>query len=329
MFSGQPLCSVPEMRSRLLRARSPVLIDGQVHEAASPAGAAAAITAMSRVLDHAPEVVEEVLACDTRLTRRWSHGELHDSLPALNSHVILTYYGSASREIVWQTDGRRVGSRTRAGTITLIPQDQDGRWDIGGSLEVSHVYLPDARLQTAAEQLAGGRKVELLGRVAFEDPAAARILEMLSHEAGLAQPSSRLFVEQAVDLLCTQLVRGHSSHGAITIEPPRRGLADWQVRKVTAYMRDHIDEEVGLDELAALVSLSRFHFATAFKLATGRTPHDWLVGERIDRAQALLRQPDLPVTEIALSVGYQTPSSFAAAFRKAMGLTPSEYRRRL
>ncbi len=292
-------------------------------------GTRQAIAVMGRVLDHAPVVVEEVLACDTRLTRRWAHGELHDNLPPLDTHVILTFYGKASRDIAWRTEGGRVASRTKSGAITLIPLGQDGRWDIDGDLEVSHVYLPDTRLQAAAEQLARGQRVELMGRVAFEDPTAARLLEMLSHEAGLQGQSSRLFVEQAVDLLCTQLVRGHSTFGALTIDTPRRGLADWQVRKVTAYIREHLEEEIGLDELADLVSLSRFHFGTAFRLATGRTPHEWLVAERMDKAQGLLRDPMLPVTEVALSVGYQTPSSFAAAFRKAVGMTPRDYRRRL
>lgn len=297
--------------------------------APAPADAPQAIVAMAQVLDQAPLVAEQVLACDTRLTRRWSHGQLHDSLPPLDTHVVMTYYGSASRDIVWRGEGQRVASRTRAGTFTLIPHAQDGRWDIDGPLEVSHVYLPDARLQAAADQLAPGKKIELIGRLAFEDCAAARLLEMLSQQAELSDPASRLFVEQAVDLLCTQLIRGHSSYGALTIEPPRRGLADWQVRKVTAYMRDHLDEEVGLDELAGLLSLSRFHFATAFRLATGKTPHEWLVGERIGRARLMLENPDVPVTEIALAVGYQTPSSFAAAFRKLVGVTPTDFRRRL
>ena len=94
-------------------------------------------------------------------------------------------------------------------------------------------------------------------------------------------------------------------------------------------MREHLEEPVALDELAALVSLSRFHFATAFRLATGRSPHQWLVDERIGRARALLPHSGIPVTEVALSVGYQTPSSFAAAFRKSTGATPSEFRRAL
>lgn len=280
------------------------------------------------MLDRPPELAGEDLKGATRLTTRWSHGALHDALPGLSSHVVMTYYGQA-RDITWRSEGRRFSSRTRSGTITLIPEGHDGHWDIDGSIEVSHVYLPDQRLQAAAEQLAGGKRVELVGRVGFDDPSAARILELLSREAAARDPSSRLFVEQAVDLLCMQLVRAHSSFAALEPAPPKGGLADWQVKRVTGYMREHLEEEIGLDELAAIAGLSRFHFCTAFRKATGHTPHQWLMRERVSHARDLLAMPEIPVTEIALCVGYQTPSAFSAAFRKVTGATPSEYRRQL
>ncbi|EQB30376.1 AraC family transcriptional regulator [Sphingobium ummariense] len=286
-----------------------------------------AVNSIGRILDKPPELAGDPLQGETRLTNRWGHGALHDTLPGLSTHVVMTYYG-ADHDIVWRSAGKRIASRTRGGTITLIPEGHDGRWDINGPIEVSHVYLPDQRLQACAEQLAGQR-VELLGRVGFDDPSAARIMELLSREAASPDPASRLFIEQAIDLLCVQLVRSHSSFGALSVPQPRGGLADWQVRRVTDYMRARLDEEIGLEELAGLVHLSRFHFCTAFRKATGCTPHIWLVNQRIARARELLVMVELPVTEIALAVGYQTPSSFSAAFRKVTGVTPSEFRRRL
>ena len=165
--------------------------------------------------------------------------------------------------------------------------------------------------------------------MAFDDPVGARVMELLGRDAAATNdPAGRLFVEQATDLLVTQLVRGHSSFGTIAL-PPRRGLAEWQVRKVASCMREHLDEPIGLEVLADLVGLSRFHFCTAFRQETGSTPHNWLVKLRMDRARQLLARAELPVTEVALAVGYETPSAFTASFRKVTGVTPSEFRRRL
>lgn len=282
---------------------------------------------MSQILDCPPAVTEANLRADTALTQRWRHGPLHDYLRPLNSHVIMTYYSEA-QNILLKSDSKRVVSTTRPGTLTVIPSGSDGRWDIAGEIEVSHVYLPEERLRQCVEAMTGGKNFELLGRVGFDDPSAARILELLSREASNPDPSSTLFIEQAIDLLCMQLVRGHSSLNSLPEPEATRGLAEWQVKKVTQYMREHLADEIGLDELAGLIQLSRFYFCTAFRLATGQTPHDWLRAERIARARKLLADPLLSITDIGLSVGYGTPSSFAAAFRKLVGLTPSQFRLR-
>ena len=110
---------------------------------------------------------------------------------------------------------------------------------------------------------------------------------------------------------------------------PRNGLADWQVKRVSAYMRENLARDIRLQELADLLNLSRFHFCTAFRAATGCTPHQWLTNQRLSYAKQLLKDGTLRITDIALVVGYETPSAFSATFRKVIGVSPSEYRRRL
>ena len=284
---------------------------------------------MSRILDRPPIALSESLSGDTRLTGRWTHGALHDKLPEMPAHVIIAHHNEGTEITLRSGDGLRASAQTRPGTIVIIPAGHDGRWDINGVVDVSHVYLTEKRLSKSAEMLTGGRPVELLDRLCFDDPRMTHILTLLSDEQTAGAPSARLFLEQAIALMSTQLVRGHASFGAQPDPVTKRRLADWQVRRVTTYMRSMLKQEIGLDELAALVNLSRFHFCTAFRLATGRTPHQWLTNLRIARAKEMLTDPLLPVTEIGLCVGYQTPSSFAASFRKLVGATPSEFRRQL
>lgn len=294
---------------------------------ASPAAERASARAeMEHILDTPPVLAERDLRGGTRLTRPWTHGALHATLPGLDTHVIMTYYGTA-QPATWRQGNKRVESRTRRGSITLIPEGEDGRWDVEGPIEVSHVYLPDWRLQSAAETMAVSHHVELVGRNCFDDPTSAQIMAILGQEAMAADSGASLFVEQAVDLLCTQLIRSHSSFGAAQAIAPRRGLTDRQVRRVSDYMLGNLDRAIGLDELAGLVDLSRFHFTTSFRLATGMTPHEWLTSLRMNRARDLLARTDLPIIAIALEVGYETPSAFSASFRKAAKMTPSAYRR--
>jgi AraC-like DNA-binding protein len=94
-------------------------------------------------------------------------------------------------------------------------------------------------------------------------------------------------------------------------------------------MRDNLARDVALDDLAGLVGLNRYYFCHAFRCATGYTPHQWLTKLRMDLARQLLAEPPLRIIDVALAVGYQTPSAFAARFRKAIGVTPTEFRRKL
>jgi AraC family transcriptional regulator len=281
---------------------------------------------MARILDVPPVVEPYVLRGDTRLTRQWVHGGLHDYMRGMSGHVVVGCF-HGEREISWRVERKRFASRTQRRAFTLIPEGHDGRWDIEGKVVVSHAYLTQRHLQACADEMAGGRKVELQVRVAFEDPAVAGLLDILSHEAANDSAASRLFVEHAIDLLCLRLIRGHSSIEAMPLSERRRGLADWQVRRVTAYMRGNLARHVGLDELAAVVGLSRFHFCTAFRQATGVTPHRWLTMQRMERARDLLRDRALSVTDVAFAVGYETPSAFAAIFRRSVGTTPTAFRR--
>jgi len=99
------------------------------------------------------------------------------------------------------------------------------------------------------------------------------------------------------------------------------------VRRINDYMIANLDRAISLDELAGLVELSRFHFATSFRLATGMTPHEWLTSLRMNRARDLLAHTELPIIAIALEVGFETPSAFSVSFRKSAKMTPSAYRR--
>jgi len=111
--------------------------------------------------------------------------------------------------------------------------------------------------------------------------------------------------------------------------PARGGLAVWQQRKVAAYIEEHIAELIPLATLAQLLHLSSYHFCRAFKRSFGIPPHRYHINLRIERAKALLADPEQSVTNVAIALGFSETGSFSTAFRQATGISPSEYRRTL
>jgi AraC family transcriptional regulator len=94
-----------------------------------------------------------------------------------------------------------------------------------------------------------------------------------------------------------------------------------------SYIEEHLASDIGLDELAALVGLTRFHFSRAFKATYGTPPYQYLNQRRIEKARRLLVATKLPVAGIAAACGFNGASQFGRAFRSAVGATPLAYRR--
>lgn len=96
--------------------------------------------------------------------------------------------------------------------------------------------------------------------------------------------------------------------------------------------RDHLDrhfaENLNLDALAAVAGVSKYHFVRTFQAAYGETPIRYLTRRRIERAQDLLRNANLTVTEICMLVGFASLGSFSSRFTALVGESPTAYRAR-
>jgi len=91
-------------------------------------------------------------------------------------------------------------------------------------------------------------------------------------------------------------------------------------------MRAECAEELTLEAVARRIATSPRQLQRAFDEAGAPPFQQVLVEVRVGRAQELLRDTKLPIDHVAMKVGYQTPSSFAKAFRRAFGIAPSAYR---
>ncbi|MDQ0840398.1 helix-turn-helix domain-containing protein [Streptomyces sp. V1I6] len=117
---------------------------------------------------------------------------------------------------------------------------------------------------------------------------------------------------------------GPDRNGDVSAPPRgrrRRGLAD-----VLAWAREHLHEPLPVEELARM---SRRSVARRFTAATGTTPHAWVLGMRLGRAEELLETTDLPAEEIACLAGYGSAAVLREQFVRRGGVPPRTYRRTL
>ena len=103
-------------------------------------------------------------------------------------------------------------------------------------------------------------------------------------------------------------------------------LPPWRLRRIAEYVDAHIGRDILVSELAELVGVSAGHLHRAFRQTMGVTPLEYVTDRRIRLAMAIMMDQTLTITELALRVGFQSPSHFTRTFRRVTGKNPSAFR---
>ncbi len=104
------------------------------------------------------------------------------------------------------------------------------------------------------------------------------------------------------------------------------GLTPRRLQRVFEHVREHVAEALSVGELAQVVGMSQYYFSKLFKLSTGTTPHQYVMRQRVEHAQEMLREGSLPLVEVGVKAGFETQSHFTSVFRHLVGVTPKRYR---
>ena len=136
-----------------------------------------------------------------------------------------------------------------------------------------------------------------------------------------------IVVEALVEQIAVHLLRQYAGmRRSNDLELSRAGVVDRRIRRSVELMHAQLATDLTLKEIAAASYLSTFHFSRVFKKLTGTTPHTYLAAIRTARAQLLLANAELSISQVSSLVGYSSPSHFTKAFRQSTGLTPRAFR---
>lgn len=99
-----------------------------------------------------------------------------------------------------------------------------------------------------------------------------------------------------------------------------------RIIEIRDYLRHNYMEQITLDDLSQKFSISKFHLQRQVKKYLGQTPAEYLINLRLTHSKELLRTTELPVSEVALTSGFNNVSYYINLFRRAESLTPQQYR---
>jgi AraC-like DNA-binding protein len=108
---------------------------------------------------------------------------------------------------------------------------------------------------------------------------------------------------------------------------PEDRMRTRRIKIVIDFMNTNLQRRLSLNELAKLANLSASHLSRLFRTETKLSPWEYLIWLRMERARKLIATSLLSIKEVMAAVGYDSKSHFSRHFRRAFGVTPSEYRK--
>jgi AraC family transcriptional regulator len=223
----------------------------------------------------------------------------------------------------------------RQGDMILRPGDNvepyEVRWKGLSSAytQTLHLHLKKELLARTAEEMADRHPARLsfVPRSGLRDPLLLQIGLALWRELEQDSPGGQLYAQTAAHMLAVHLLRHYTSSSTpIKIKEPSQGLTQHQVRLVTDFILAHLAQDLSLEALAQQAGFSSYYFARLFRQTTGESPHQFVLRQRIEKAQHLLKETDMPLTQVALETGFANQSHLAQALKRHLGLTPRAIR---
>ena len=266
-------------------------------------------------------------------TRGWDGitVELHsfhelDAVVQAPDHVVAIHL--AGNVKVLQRRGGRMRARTMStGDITVTPVGPPTHWQQAGQSLVILLRLSPAYVRTVAgdECAVDPDRFEIQGNFATRDPHLEALGRRLLTGLELEGAESRFYAEGLTCDLAIHLLRHYTTTAAAPAWSKAK-LSPHKLRRAIRHIDENLRSDLSLASISRAVALSPGHFAHAFRQATGIAPHRYVLERRVEVAKELLRQSDLPITEIADFIGCSSHSHFSVLFHRFTGVTPRQFR---
>jgi len=188
-------------------------------------------------------------------------------------------------------------------------------------------YVPRLALDEFTDEVGMPRVVEFNYPPGHIDSVMVHLTAALLPSLQRPKEANRLFTDHLTLAMLTHLCGRYA--GPLRDPPFRRGgMTQSQVKRAKEFLAGHCADDVLLVDAARACGLSRGHFTSAFRVATGLTPHQWLQRYRIDKAKSLLLNPSTSIADAASECGFADQSHLTRVFARLVGSTPAVWRRR-
>jgi AraC family transcriptional regulator len=211
-----------------------------------------------------------------------------------------------------------------AGNVSICRVDEERWFEFKSDTAFGIVSLEPEAFSAAVQDLAV-TSVDLRPNDVIEDATLRDLTMILLQEQRNRFQNGLLFLDSVTSALTTYLVNKYSAILPV-MRLQKGGLARSALRRCIEYIDANLHRDIRLEDLGRESGVSPSHLIRSFRESTGKTPHQFVLQRRIDRAKSLMSDRRLGLTEVALASGFSNQHHLSRVFRKVTGMTPSHFR---
>lgn len=238
--------------------------------------------------------------------------------------VNIALTGSLTTNKISATGGRMT-IKNRGGNLCITPAGQPVSAEWTGKLDNLGMFLNADFVSKTATENGFSPNVEFVEVFKKQDPLIQTIALTLLDTSEKADALGNLFADSLIQSLTLHFLTNYTNAATIPALSSG-GLAGYRLNRVLEFIDANLENDISLNELAEVAGLSAFHFSRAFRKSTGKTPQQYVMQQRLERAKLLLARPELAIVEVSLRSGFKNQSHFTSWFRKYTSFTPKLWR---
>ena len=186
------------------------------------------------------------------------------------------------------------------------------------------VYVDTDFINKIFESMGGKSKVVFTNDCNIPNSGIAEMIELFIDENKKANPGCKLMLQTLSIQLAVYMIRCVKNN-LLTFPQNYNNCRKDNIRRTVEFIRENYYNSFSIDNLSHIANLSPYHFIRVFKAETGKTPYEFLLEIKVEKAIELIKTRKYTITEIAMICGFTSSSHFSNVFRKIKGISPTDF----
>jgi len=209
--------------------------------------------------------------------------------------------------------------------IAFNPMQEHGIKHSLGGFSLCGIHVDRNLVESVSTELYGSPKIVFSNDITSVNHDINLLVNLFLEELRYRQSGHEFMIENLALIIVGCIMR-NIKHNLPAKPHNRPGGYKENIKKVIDYMNENYTAGVSCDELSELVKMDKYRFIRIFKKHMDKTPYEYLLDLKIEKAKKMLKAKDYTITEISMMCGFSSHSHFTTIFKKKTGVSPTEYR---